>query len=48
MKEIKDVGAAFMEFSTAVDVDQSVEDFIKAYWLYPNHKKFELMEAESP
>jgi len=27
-------------------VDQSMEDFIKAYWLYPKLIRFELAEAE--
>jgi hypothetical protein len=46
LKNVKDVGSNFVEFFSAVDVDQSVEDFIKAYWLYPNHIRFELVEAE--
>jgi hypothetical protein len=47
-KNVKDVTADFMDFFNAVDVDQSVEDFIKAYWLYPNHIKFELTETGTP
>jgi hypothetical protein len=46
MKNVKDVGSDFVEFFAEVDVDQSVEDFIKAYWLYPNYIRFELVEAE--
>lgn len=46
LKNVKDVGSDFVEFFAAVDVDQSVEDFIKAYWLYPNYIRFELVEAE--
>ncbi len=34
------------EFFQVLDVDQSMEDFIKAYWLYPKLIKFELVEAE--
>lgn len=46
LKNIKDVTADFVEFFEAVDIDQSIEDFIKAYWLYPDHIKFELTQAE--
>lgn len=46
-KDVKDVGSDFVEFFTAVDVDQSVEDFIKAYWLFPAYIRFELEEAET-
>jgi hypothetical protein len=45
-KNVKGVGAGFVEFFENVDVDQNVEDFIKAYWLYPNNIKFELAETE--
>lgn len=46
-KNVKDVGTEFIDFFTSLDVDQTVEDFFKAYWLYPNYIKFELDEAES-
>ncbi len=46
LKNVKDVASDFVEFFATVDVDQSVEDFIKAYWLYPNYIRFELAEAE--
>jgi hypothetical protein len=46
LKNVKDVGSDFVEFFAAVDVDQSVEDFVKAYWLYPNYIRFELDVAE--
>ncbi len=46
LKDMKNMTADFIEFFEAVDVDQSIEDFIKAYWLYPDHIKFELAEAE--
>ena len=36
----------FTEFFQVVDVDQSMDDFIKAYWLFPKIIKFELVEAE--
>ncbi len=46
LKNVKDVGGDFVEFFEAVDVDQSVVDFIKAYWLYPDYIRFDLVEAE--
>jgi len=46
-KRVEGVAGDFVEFFTAVDVDQSVEDFIKAYWLYPNYVRFGLVEAEA-
>ncbi len=45
-KNTNDVGNEFTEFFTVLDVDQSAEDFIKAYWLYPNKIRFELVEVE--
>jgi hypothetical protein len=27
-------------------VDQAAEDFIKAYWIYPDRVKLELVEVE--
>ncbi len=47
LKDVKDVGADFVDFFTAVDIDQSIEDFLKAYWLFPNYIKFELTEIET-
>ena len=46
LKNIGKVEQSAVEFFEALDVDQSVEDFIKAYWLYPNLIRFELVEAE--
>jgi hypothetical protein len=46
-QKVEGVPPGMREFFTAVDVDQSVEDFIKAYWLYPKLIKFELAELES-
>jgi hypothetical protein len=45
-KKVEGVTSDFVEFFEVVDVDQRVEDFIKAYWLYPNYIRFELTEAE--
>jgi hypothetical protein len=46
LKKTPDVSNDFVEFFQVLDVDQSVEDFIKAYWLFPNYIRFELNEAE--
>ncbi len=46
LKDVRGVGSEFVDFFTAVDVDQSVEDFVKAYWLFPNYIKFVLTELE--
>ena len=46
LKSIGKVEESAVEFFEALDVDQSVEDFIKAYWLYPSLIRFELVEAE--
>jgi hypothetical protein len=46
LKNIGKVDQDAVEFFEALDVDQSVEDFIKAYWLYPSLIRFELVEAE--
>ena len=48
LKKVEGVPADFVEFFEVLDVDQKTEDFIKAYWLYPNYIRFELVEAESP
>ncbi len=45
-KDLKTVPPEFVEFFGVLDVDQPMEDFIKAYWLYPKLIKFELVEAE--
>jgi hypothetical protein len=45
-RNINDVTPDFVEFFKVLDVDQSMEDFIKAYWLYPKLIRFELVEAE--
>lgn len=48
LKNVKEAKHDFVEFFEALDVDQAIEDFIKAYWLYPNYIRFELVEAEQP
>ncbi len=42
------IDAEFTDFFDALDVDQNMEDFIKAYWVYPNKIRFELADLEEP
>ncbi len=43
---LEDVAPEHIEFFEVLDVDHTIEDFIKAYWLYPKLIKFELVEIE--
>ena len=45
-RNVEGVTTEYMEFFEVLDVDQSAEDFIKAYWLYPKYVRFELVELE--
>ena len=45
-QKVPGVSQEFVEFFTVLDVDQSIEDFLRAYLLYPKLIKFELVEAE--
>jgi hypothetical protein len=45
-KNVDDVEKDFLGFFEALDIDQSFEDFIKAYWVYPRKIRFQLNEAE--
>jgi len=47
-KNANDVDKDFVNFFEAIDVDQSIEDFIKAYWVYPGKIRFELADLEEP
>jgi len=42
------IDAEFVNFFDAIDVDQKMEDFIKAYWVYPSKIRFELADLEEP
>jgi hypothetical protein len=42
------INAEFTDFFDALDVDQNMEDFITAYWVYPNKIRFELADLEEP
>ncbi len=45
-RNITDVAPEQVEFFEVLDVDQPMEEFIKAYWLYPKLIRFELVEVE--
>ena len=47
-KNLEDVKPDAISFFEAVDIEQSMDDFIKAYWLYPSKIRFQLTEAEEP
>jgi hypothetical protein len=47
-KNLQGIDKDFINFFEALDIDQSIEDFIKAYWIYPDKIKFELIEVEEP
>lgn len=47
-KNLDDVKPDAISFFEAVDIEQSMDDFIKAYWLYPTKIRFQLTEAEEP
>ena len=47
-KNLEGVKEDFVNFFDAVDVDQDMGDFIKAYWVYPSKISFELVEVEEP
>lgn len=40
------IDKGYIEFFEVLDVDQSVEDFLRVYWIYPNHIKFVLAQIE--
>ncbi len=46
--DVQGVEADFISFFEALDVDQSIEDFIKAYWVYPAKIRFMLNHIEKP
>jgi hypothetical protein len=47
-KNLEDVKSDAISFFEAVDIEQSMDDFVKAYWLYPSKIRFQLTEAEEP
>ena len=47
-KDTAGLNKDFTDFFEALDIDQSIEDFIKAYWIYPSKIRFELEDIEEP
>lgn len=47
-KDLRGVDKDFTEFFENVDVDQEMEAFIRAYWVYPGKIRFELVDVEEP
>ena len=47
-KSLEGIDEEFVNFFDALDVDQTLEDFIKAYWIYPRKIFFELSDLEEP
>jgi hypothetical protein len=47
-KNLDGIDKDFVDFFDALDIDQAIEDFIKAYWIYPSKIRFELVELEEP
>jgi len=45
-QNISGVSPDLVEFFRVLDVDQSIEDFLRVYQLYPKLIKFEILEAE--
>jgi hypothetical protein len=45
---MEDIDNEFVNFFEVLDVDQKLEDFINAFWIYPTKIRFELAEIEEP
>jgi len=45
-KNLEGIDEEFINFFDALDVDQALEDFIKAYWIYPSKICFDLVDLE--
>jgi hypothetical protein len=47
-KDLAGIDTEFMNFFDTIDIDQPIENFIKAYWIYPSKIRFELGDLEEP
>jgi len=47
-KNLEGIDKDFTDFFEVLDIDQNIEDFIKAYWIYPTKIRFELTDLEEP
>lgn len=43
---LEGVDQDFVNFFKATDVNQNIEDFLKAFWIYPGKIRFELASLE--
>jgi hypothetical protein len=48
LKDASGVEEDFVGFFKDLDINQTMENFIRAYWVYPGKIRFELIEAEEP
>ena len=46
--DLAGIDTEFMNFFDTLDIDQPIENFIKAYWVYPSKIRFELADLEEP
>jgi hypothetical protein len=47
-KSLEGIDEEIINFFVALDVDQTLEDFIKAYWVYSSKIRFDLTDSEEP
>jgi hypothetical protein len=47
LRDTEGIDEGYVEFFEVLDVDQSIDDFIKVYWTYPSHIKFILTGIET-
>lgn len=47
-KNLNGIEPDYIDFFQALDIDQNIEDFIKAYWIYPSKIRFQLDSLEEP
>jgi len=47
-KDLEGVDMEFYNFFGSLDVDQAMDDFIRAYWVYPTKILFEFESIEEP
>ena len=47
-KDLTGIDKDFVDFFEEIDIDQNIEDFIKAYWIYPAKIRFDLDSIEEP
>jgi len=45
---LEGVDKNFVNFFTASDINQKIEDFLKTFWIYPGKIRFELINFEEP